>query len=62
MRGSTAAWCRIAPREKSSRPAERLLFDLPRGETPDLDEAMIGESMMRQAAEKAKDVLGPERD
>ena len=41
---------------------ERLLFDLPRGETPDLDEAMIGESMMRQAAEKAKDVLGPERD
>jgi hypothetical protein len=42
------------------RPApytERLLFKTSEGDTADLDEAIIGEAMMHQAAEKAKDVF-----
>ncbi len=37
--------------------AERLLFDLPEGDTADLDEKMIAGAMTRQTAEKAKDAV-----
>ncbi len=44
-----------------NRPApytEKLQFERPEGQVADPDEAIMGASMMRQAAEKAKDVLG----
>ena len=37
--------------------AERLLFEVPRGGTEDLDESMIGGAVLEQAAGKVKDVL-----
>ena len=37
--------------------AERLLFEVPRGGTEDLDESMIGGALVQQAAGKLKDVL-----
>jgi hypothetical protein len=46
-----------------NRPApytEKLVFQIPQGSTADLDEAMIGGSMMHQTIEKMKDVFkGP---
>jgi hypothetical protein len=48
-----------------NRPApytERLQFEVPTGDTADLDEVMIAEAMMHQTMEKAKEVLrGEER-
>ena len=37
--------------------AERLLFEVPRGGTEDLDESMIGRAILQQTAGKMKDVL-----
>ncbi len=37
--------------------AERLLFDVPRGGTEDLDEGMISGAMLQQAAGKVKDLV-----
>jgi hypothetical protein len=37
--------------------AERLLFDVPRGGTEDLDESMISEAILQQTAGKIKDVI-----
>lgn len=37
---------------------EGLQFELPRGDTADLDEVMIAAAMMHQTVEKAKEVLG----
>ncbi len=48
-----------------NRPApytEKLQFEPPQGETADPDEAMMAGSMMNQAVEKAKDVLGGDKD
>jgi hypothetical protein len=44
-----------------NRPApytERLQFEVPTGDTADLDEVMIAEAMMHQTVEKAKEVAG----
>ena len=44
-----------------NRPApytEKLQFDPPEAQAADPDEAMMASSMMHQAVEKAKDVLG----
>lgn len=38
--------------------AERLVFDVPTGETSDLDESIIAEPMARQMAEKMKELIG----
>lgn len=38
--------------------AERLLFDVPGGQTADLDESIIAEPMARQMAEKMKELIG----
>jgi hypothetical protein len=35
-----------------------LQFEVPIGDTADLDEVMIAEAMMHQTVEKAKEVLG----
>ena len=37
--------------------AERLLFEVPRGGTEDLDESMIGSAIVRQTAGKIKDMV-----
>jgi len=37
--------------------AERLLFEVPRGGTADLEESMVGGAIVRQTAGKIKDVL-----
>ncbi|MDP8955499.1 MAG: hypothetical protein M3N24_00855 [Actinomycetota bacterium] len=42
---------------RSAPYAERLLFDLPKGGTQDLDETMISGAVVQQAAGKVKDVV-----
>ncbi|MCA1823021.1 MAG: hypothetical protein ABR520_04035 [Mycobacteriales bacterium] len=47
---------------RSAPYAERLLFDVPRGGTEDLDESMIGGAVLRQTAGKIKDVVTGHRE
>lgn len=43
--------------DRPSPYTERLLFRMAEGDTADLDEAIIGEAMIHQVVEKAKDVI-----
>lgn len=47
---------------RSAPYAERLLFDVPRGGTEDLDASMIAPAAVRQAAGKVKDVITGHRE
>jgi hypothetical protein len=46
--------------KRSAPYTERLHFEVPIGDTADLDEVMITEAMMHQMVEKTKEVLGSE--
>ncbi|HYY14157.1 MAG TPA: hypothetical protein VE758_06965 [Chthoniobacterales bacterium] len=45
---------------RSAPYAERLLFDVPKGDTGDLDKSEISQSILRQAAGKIRDVVSGE--
>jgi hypothetical protein len=47
---------------RSAPYAERLLFEVPRGGTEDLDESMISGAILRQAGGKIKDVVTGHRE